>query len=874
MPMTTRSAAYYAGSHLPFLCFLAVLLLAVAFVQACGTGGGGRSELPGILTLVPADSENVSVYDFGRMRSEEPPEALRDEYDDLGGDGLEEIGVLTDELTTLVFASGDDWYLVVAEGDIDFVHVRDQLEDQDYEEDQYRGFELWEGAEWLQEAVALLEDQGRMLTGDADAVKSVLRMLDRGSGSLLDDSDSDLARALKRAGTGWISSAQEQCLGYELRSCRALGVSLRRGADDYLVEITIAALFRNEQTAESEMEELQSQLEEDSSFEFDIDDVHLDGDFVIVTASADEDDLFEDEDDLSERERPAPVAPTARRDAPTRAPDSTDDHGDSVNEATWVTVGDVVPGVLGPGGDEDYFAFAAERGQTYRIDVDLGTLGDSILAVYDSGSRLVDTDDDSGESFGSRITWTAAESGTHYAAVGGWGNTGSYTLTITPMRDAPNRRDDHGDSADEATSATVGDAVTGVLGHPGDIDYFAFTADQRQTYRIDVDLGTLEDSVAALYDADARQLDFDDDGGDSYGSRITWTASESGTHYVAVAGWGSDTGSYTLTITALDDAPDTRDDHGDSADEATFAPLGDAVIGVVGHMRDVDYFAFAAERGRTYLIDVDLGTLDDSVAALYDADSRQLEFDDDGGDSYGSRITWTATQSGTYFVAVAGWGSAGSYTLTVTATESEEAGGGPPDSPASQRYEYDGSAIVLRWDASDGADSYAVYYDNFSDSNCRLGSHGPSFCDELATELTDTHYTHADPDRVENYYWVVACNRFGCSAVDSENPARLGGPPPAAPANQRYEYDRSAIVLRWDASDGADSYTVFHDDFFDSSCRLGSHGPSFCDELATELTDTHYTHADPDSDENYYWVVACNNYGCSAIDSENPAREE
>ena len=665
MPMTTRATGHDAGSHVPSLRFLAALLLAAAFVQACATGGGGSSELAGIMGLVPADSENVVVYDLEEIRGEEAPRALRDEVEDLSEYGLEEMGVLTDELTTLVLASGDDWQLLVVEGDVDFVHVRDQLEDGDYHDDQYRGSELWEGAAWRPESVALFEDRGRMLIGDAEAVRSVLRMLASDSGSLLDDADSDLGRTLKRAGEGWISSAEEECLGYEIRGCRAAGVSLRRGDSDYLVEITIAALFRNERTAESEMDELESQLEEDSSFEFDFDDVQLDGDFVIVTASVDEDDLFEDEDDLFDGDRPVPVAPTvtAIRDAP----DTRDDHGDSADEATFARVGETVTGVLDHGRDVDYFAFAAERGQTYRIDVDLGTLDDSVVALYDSRSRELDFDDDGGESFGSRITWTAAESGTHYPAVEGWGDTGSYTLTVTAIRDAPDTRDDHGDSADEATFVTVGETVPGVLGHGGDVDYFAFAAERGQTYRIDVDLGTLDDSVVALYDSRSRELDFDDDGGESFGSRITWTAAESGTHYPAVEGWG-DTGSYTLTVTAIRDAPDTRDDHGDSADEATFVTVGETVPGVLGHGGDVDYFAFAAERGQTYRIDVDLGTLDDSVALLYDSRSRELAFDDDGGESFGSRITWTAAESGTHYVAVAGWfGDTGSYTLAVTA---------------------------------------------------------------------------------------------------------------------------------------------------------------------------------------------------------------
>ncbi len=877
--------------------------------------------MAGALALVPADAENVEVYDFEQMRREAPPEALRDEFEDLSGTGLEELEVLTDEITTLVFASGDDWYLVVVEGDVDFAHVKDQLESVAYDSNQYRGFELWEGGLYHHESVALFEDRGRIVMGDAKAVRSVLRMLDRGSGSLSDDADSDLGRALKKAGEGWISFAEVPCWGYyELRGCRAVGASLRRGDDDYLVEATFAVLFRDERTAESGMDELESQLEEDSSFEFDIDDVRLDGDFVIVTASVDEDDLYGDEDSA-----PAPPAVAATRDAP----DARDDHGDSADEATSVAVGDAVAGVLGHEGDADYFAFAAERGETYRINVELGTLDDSVAVLLAPDLRELDFDDDGGDSLGSRITWRAGESGTHYVGVGGWGGTGSYTLTVTLVRDGPDTappetRDDHGDSAEEATSVAVGGAVAGVLEHGADIDYFAFVAERGATYRIDVDLGTLDDSVAALFAPDLRELAFDDDGGISLGSRITWTAAESGTHYVGVAGWGSDTGSYTLTVTTAADAPDTRDDHGSSADEAGFAPYsgdaddneitsganstgscifntrsaeprrsGDSVVAQgwwtvspdsecpLARVDVILYGWWCDSEGCRWRVIADgssvvrpEGASDQIVTAQRICVSNETT----GMRSVVDVDLLDMTDTGERSVAVANVNCRPpdlqrALGESEPSDEADEPGSGPPTSPANQRYEYDGSAIVLRWDASDGADSYAVYYDDFFDSACRLGSGGPSFCEELATNVSGTDYTHASPDLRENYYWVVACNRFGCSAVDSGNPARVAGPPPVTPANQHYEYDGSAIVLRWDASDGADFYTVYYDDFFDSACSLGSRGPSFCEELVTDLSSTDYTHASPDRNENYYWVVACNRFGCSAIDSENPARE-
>ena len=84
-----------------------------------------------------------------------------------------------------------------------------------------------------------------------------------------------------------------------------------------------------------------------------------------------------------------------------------------------------------------------------------------------------------------------------------------------------------------------------------------------------------------------------------------------------------------------------------------------------------------------------------------------------------------------------------------------------------------GSTVVVSWEAVEGADHYSVYYHDFSDSLCEMRSGGASFCEELAANMTDTAYTHTDPEDDSNYYWVTACNRGGCSQVDSENPATL-----------------------------------------------------------------------------------------------------
>ena len=190
------------------------------------------------------------------------------------------------------------------------------------------------------------------------------------------------------------------------------------------------------------------------------------------------------------------------------------------------------------------------------------------------------------------------------------------------------------------------------------------------------------------------------------------------------------------------------------------------------------------------------------------------------------------------------------------------------------QYAWDGSTILVSWDAVDGADYYKVYYDEISDSNCSPSRDGsPVVCEELAANVVGMSYLHENPSAVNNYYWVVACNSDGCSEIDSRNPAAPIEPIPAGPANVTYAVEGAAIRVTWEAVPGADYYKVFHDDFFDDNCSLSRDGsPRFCEELAANVVPTTFVHTSPAATDNYYWVVACNTGGCSDIDSKKPAK--
>ncbi len=223
------------------------------------------------------------------------------------------------------------------------------------------------------------------------------------------------------------------------------------------------------------------------------------------------------------------------------APDRPDDHADAPEGATPLAVGVTTGGALELSVDRDLFRFESERGETYEIGAEPGTLDDPWLELLDAGGVILDRNDDSGASLAARIVWEAPDSARYYVRVGGWGS-GTYRLTVA----ASDLADDHPGSVSGATPVRLGIATEGAIERLDDTDLFSFEAVAARLYQVDVALGTLYDSWVELRDPAGSLLAWSDDVGPWFGSRIVWEAPVSGRYYVEVGGW--DTGSYTLGV--------------------------------------------------------------------------------------------------------------------------------------------------------------------------------------------------------------------------------------------------------------------------------------------------------------------------------------
>ena len=114
--------------------------------------------------------------------------------------------------------------------------------------------------------------------------------------------------------------------------------------------------------------------------------------------------------------------------------------------------------------------------------------------------------------------------------------------------------------------------------------------------------------------------------------------------------------------------------------------VGDTATGRIETAYERDWFAVELVAGRTYVIDLrgsptGDGTLwDPYLHGIYDSDGHRISntTDDDGGQGHNSRVTFTATESGTHYIA------AGSLSLYEGTYEVEVTETSPPETPQEQ----------------------------------------------------------------------------------------------------------------------------------------------------------------------------------------------
>jgi hypothetical protein len=230
---------------------------------------------------------------------------------------------------------------------------------------------------------------------------------------------------------------------------------------------------------------------------------------------------------------------------------------------------------------------------------------------------------------------------------------GSSSRGATVSRDAYETDSFENPLAVEIAEDSGGPVINRTIHSENDADFFLLTPDRDGRLTMET-AGNNLDTIMELYDAAAqRELDSDDDSGSGSNARISRRV-RAGERYTAkVRGYGGETGRYGFHVWIAEAiSADEYEDDNDSG-SAKGITIGTPQQHTFTTGSDVDWVTFRIDRAGRYEIRAQgvNSTQLDTCIALYDRDLNLINEDDDGGESYDSRLS-VNLQAGTYYLKV------------------------------------------------------------------------------------------------------------------------------------------------------------------------------------------------------------------------------
>ena len=357
-----------------------------------------------------------------------------------------------------------------------------------------------------------------------------------------------------------------------------------------------------------------------------------------------------------------------------------------IQAGTAQAPGTPLHGLVSYNGDSDWIRVGLSKGSTYIIDLtgdvsdgaQLDPLEDPLLTLRDATGKVISVYDDFGGTLNSRAYFTPTANGLYYleAKSAFKYDIGAYQLSINT---AP--ADDYGQALNETTQAlTVGAALSGTIGIPGDRDAFKVSLQAGNVYQFNVQglsghQGTLADPYLRVLDAQGRIVDFDNNSGDGNDAQLYLAPTQSGTYYLeASSNNDRGMGTYKVSVLQRDLPPD--DAAGDLSTQASISP-GQSVIGNLLTHGDQDWFGVRLTANQDYVMLLNGahsggGTLIAPVLEIHAGNGALLSTVDLQLTTGDPAALFTPTASGTYYLAVKSatpQTDTGTYTLVVRAPD-------------------------------------------------------------------------------------------------------------------------------------------------------------------------------------------------------------
>jgi len=258
-----------------------LLTLALASIGCASSNG-----LSDMLAKVPAGTDSLKYVDVKALRNDADLSDLYDAWKAAADPSLESRGI--DHGSVDLLASGGDssQSFTILVGKFDLEEIRDELGDRNYNDDEYKGVEVWEkttswGAD-LDEEVALMGDL--IIFGNKAGVEGCIKVIKEGAASWI--SKADIKDVSGRLPSGlYAVLSKTEWTGLVMEGFEALGMSINKQDGDTL-KIDGVAKFEDEDSADNAQDAIEYMMEQ----QFDSVDVTQEGVFLKGSAELDIDD--------------------------------------------------------------------------------------------------------------------------------------------------------------------------------------------------------------------------------------------------------------------------------------------------------------------------------------------------------------------------------------------------------------------------------------------------------------------------------------------------------------------------------------------------------------------------------------------------------
>ena len=249
--------------------------LAIIMIAGCSSAGGSASAM---MEKMPWDTSQLTYVNVASLRDNAALDDLYDEWRDGTGQMLSAHGIDRNSVSSMAYGSE----ITIIAGSFDLAAVREELDDRDYDDDEYRGVEVWEKP-YGNELVAL--KGSLVIMGPEDPVKECIRVMEGSEDSFADKQHA--ADVMNKLPGGLLVhvSMSNWLSGMLLGGFEALGMSAQK-ADEYTLRVTFVLKFDDQAYAEDAKNKVEDLV--DTSYRNV--EVRQDGQFIIATGEIDVED--------------------------------------------------------------------------------------------------------------------------------------------------------------------------------------------------------------------------------------------------------------------------------------------------------------------------------------------------------------------------------------------------------------------------------------------------------------------------------------------------------------------------------------------------------------------------------------------------------